>query len=70
MLALPGREIEHLDSRLNEMEAKLNAAHKANPLSQRLATIPGVGRIIALTLATEVDPARSNRAAIWQPGSA
>jgi transposase len=57
MLALPGREIEHLDSRLNEMEAKLSAAHKANPLSQRLATIPGVGRIIALTLATEVDPA-------------
>lgn len=56
MLALLGQEIEHLDARLNEMEVKLTAAHKANALSQRLATIPGVGRIIALTLATEVDP--------------
>jgi transposase len=56
MLALLGREIEHLDSKLNEIEVKLTAAHKANALSQRLATIPGVGRIIALTLATEVDP--------------
>jgi transposase len=57
MLGLLGQEIEHLDTRLDEIELKLTAAHKANALSQRLATIPGVGRIIALTLATEVDPA-------------
>ena len=56
MLALLGQEIEHLDARPNEMEVKLSAAHKANALSQRLATIPGVGRITAPTLATEVDP--------------
>ena len=31
--------------------------HKAIPLSQLLATIPGIGAIIALTLAIEVDPA-------------
>ena len=31
--------------------------HKANPLSQLLATIPGVGPIIALTFAIEIDPA-------------
>jgi transposase len=31
--------------------------HKANPLSQRLATIPGIGVIIALTFALEIDPA-------------
>ena len=37
--------------------AKLAAAHKANPVSQRLATIPGVGPITALTLAIEIDPA-------------
>jgi transposase len=30
--------------------------HKANAISQLLATIPGIGPIIALTLATEVDP--------------
>ena len=51
-----GQEIEHLDIRLNEIELKLTATHKANALSQRLATISGVGRIIALTLAIEVDP--------------
>ncbi len=56
MLALLGQEIEHLDTKLAEIEAKLASAHKANALSQRLATIPGVGRIIALTFATEVDP--------------
>ena len=63
MLTLLGQEIEHLDSKLNEIEVKLTAAHKANALSQRLATIPGVGRIIALTFATEVDrgiPIRSS----------
>jgi transposase len=57
MLTLLGQEIEHLDTRLSEIEVKLTAAHKANALSQRLATIPGVGRIIALTLATGIDPA-------------
>jgi transposase len=56
MLALLGREIEHLDAKVAEFEVKLAAMHKANPLSQRLATIPGVGVIIALTLAIEIDP--------------
>src|SRR4051812_44837048 len=50
MVALLGREIEHLDTRLAELDGKLIAMHKANPLSQRLATIPGIGVIIALTL--------------------
>jgi transposase len=31
--------------------------HKADAISQLLATIPGIGPIIALTLAIEVDPA-------------
>jgi transposase len=63
MVALLGREIEHLDTKLTEFQVKLAAMHKANPLSQRLATIPGVGVIIALTLAIEIDPAafRSGR---------
>jgi transposase len=30
--------------------------HKANAVSQLLATVPGIGPIIALTLAIEVDP--------------
>jgi transposase len=57
MLARLGREIEHLDTKLAELEVQLMAMHKTNPLSQRLATIPGIGVIIALTLAIEVDPA-------------
>jgi hypothetical protein len=56
MLAPLGREIEHLDAKLAEFEVKLAAMHKANPLSQRLATIPGIGVITALTLTIEIDP--------------
>ena len=52
-----GQEIEHLDRRIKEIDVKLAAAHKANEVSQRLATIPGVGPVTALTLAIEVDPA-------------
>jgi transposase len=57
MLALFGQEIEHLDTRIKVIEAKLIAMHKANPISRLLATIPGIGPIIALTLAIKVDPA-------------
>src|SRR3978361_334130 len=57
MVALLGRQIEELDTRIKEIDVKLNAAHKANEVSQRLATIPGVGPVTALTLAIEIDPA-------------
>jgi transposase len=56
MFVLLGQQIDGLDVRIKEIDAKLNAAHKANEVSERLATIPGVGPIIALTLAAEVDP--------------
>jgi transposase len=52
-----GQEIEHLDTRIKQIEAGLIAAHKANEVSQRLATIPGVGPVTALTLATEINAA-------------
>jgi transposase len=57
MGSLLGRQIEVLDARIQETDIKLAAAHKANQISQRLATIPGVGPVTALTLAIEVDPA-------------
>jgi len=41
MLALLGEEIEHLDGRLKELEAKLLTMHRANAISQLLATVPG-----------------------------
>jgi transposase len=57
MFVILGEQIEELSGRIKQIDARLNAAHKANPLSQRLATIPGVGPITALTLAVEIDPA-------------
>ena len=57
MLALLGQQIAQIDARLKPLEAKIAALHKANPVSRVLATIPGVGPIIALTLAVEIDPA-------------
>jgi transposase len=57
MFILLRQQIDHIDARIAELDARLNASHKANPVSQRLATIPGVGPITALTLAIEVDPA-------------
>lgn len=57
MMALLGEEIVHLDQLLARVDAALVAVHKANPLSRRLATIPGVGPITALSLTMAVDPA-------------
>ena len=39
------------------IEQKLAALHKANDVSQRLAAVPGIGLLTALTLATSVDAA-------------
>jgi transposase len=50
MAALLGRQIVELDTRIKQIDVKLTAAHKANEVSQRLATIPGVGPVTALTL--------------------
>ena len=41
--------------RIEEIDAKLADAHMANAVSLRLATIPGVGPVTALTLAIEID---------------
>ena len=57
MMTLLGEEIDRLGVRLHAPETELAATHKANPVSRRLATIPGVGPITALSLAIEIDPA-------------
>ena len=56
MFVVLGQQIEALDSQIQHLDARLAEAHKSNPVSQRLATIPGVGPITALTLAIEIDP--------------
>lgn len=57
MAALLGQQIADTDAKIKAIEVQLIAAHKANAVSQRLATIPGVGPVTALTLATAIDPA-------------
>jgi transposase len=57
-LALLGREVDHIEARLAGVDATLLRQHKANPLSQRLAGIPGIGPITALNVALRVDPAQ------------
>ncbi len=50
MLGLLGEQIDHLDCQIKALEAKLEAMHKANAISQLLATVPGIGPIIGLKL--------------------
>jgi len=50
-----GERIAELRTRRAELDRKLAALHKANPLSQQLAAVPGIGPIGALTLALTVD---------------
>lgn len=55
MFAVLGGQIAQLDDKLRELDRKLAAQHKANPVSRRLAEIPGVGPVGALSLALTVD---------------
>jgi transposase len=46
-----GAHIEALDQQVAELDSELAALHKANPVSQLLAAIPGVGPLGAITMA-------------------
>jgi len=52
-----GAHIAALDQRIEALEQELLALHKANPTSQRLAAVPGIGPIIAITLSLKIDAA-------------
>jgi transposase len=47
-----------LELQIADLDRKLLAEHKANPVSRRLAEVPGVGPLGALTLAVTIDPAQ------------
>jgi transposase len=50
-------QIEDTQTRIAGLETQLLTWHKSNPVSQRLATIPGIGPIIATAIAATVaDP--------------
>jgi transposase len=57
-------QLDELEAHIKTIEAQLLAWHKSNPTSRRLATIPGIGPIIATAIAAMVpDPSvfRSGR---------
>ncbi|HEY1412787.1 MAG TPA: IS110 family transposase [Rhodopila sp.] len=56
MFTQMGAHIEALDQRVAAVDAELAALHKANPVSQLLAEIPGVGPLGAITMALTVEP--------------
>jgi transposase len=47
-------QIEDTQTRIAGLETQVLAWHKSNPVSQRLATIPGIGPIIATAIAATV----------------
>lgn len=69
LFAAQGEEYRALQARLAALDARLRAWHRANPCSQRLAQVPGIGEIGAAMLAMKTpDPGafRSGRAfAAW-----
>ena len=51
-----GRHVDDLDMKIQAVERQLLEQHKANEVSQRLAAIPGIGPITAITMALSVNP--------------
>jgi len=58
MLAFLGAQVAQLDERIADLERRMKQQHKANPVSQLLAEVPGIGPITALSLALTIDPGR------------
>ena len=61
MLRLLADQLEAIETRLKTLEAQLIGVHKANPTSQCLATIPGVGPIGAVSFALRVSDPKAFR---------
>ena len=57
MFTAMGEHIADLDVQLAAFEKQLIEQHKRNPVSQRLAAIPGIGPINAITPVLSVNPA-------------
>jgi transposase len=76
VLEVLAAQLEQLTAAVTAIEKELMAWHRNNPVSQRLASIPGIGPIIATALAaTVVEPIGSRAAAnlprgwVWCRGS-
>lgn len=58
IFALLAEQLASVDEQLAEIDRKLVTLHRANPMSQLLADIPGVGPITALSFTLKVEPAQ------------
>ena len=56
MFAQMGAHIAALDQQAATLDEELLTLHKASPVSQLLAAVPGIGPISAITLALSVEP--------------
>jgi transposase len=56
MFGQMGEHISALDQQIDALDAELLALHKADPMSQLLAEVPGIGPISAITLALTIEP--------------
>src|SRR5262249_33903003 len=54
VLQVLANQIEQIEAAITALEKQLMAWHKTNPGSQRLASIPGIGPIIATAIAPTV----------------
>jgi transposase len=55
MFVVLGRQLDTLREEVAALDRTLAAQHKADPVSQRLAKVPGIGPLGALSLALTVD---------------
>jgi len=55
MFQVLGEQIRVLDEQIAALEARMLEMHKASPVSRRLAKVPGIGPIVAITLTVIVD---------------
>jgi hypothetical protein len=58
VLQVLANQIEQIEAAIAALEKQLMAWHKTNAVSQRLASIPGIGPIIATAIATTVADAK------------
>jgi transposase len=61
VLEVLASQLEQIETSVAELEKQLMAWHKTNPVSQRLASIPGIGPIIASAIASSVADPRAFR---------
>jgi transposase len=54
VLGLLVEQLDELDKRITRVDAEILAWHRANPTSQRLAKIPGIGPVIASAIVATV----------------